>query len=89
MRSEVCFAIWQQNDDERALLPLIKHGTIDLHLTAAGNGVLHFQSARALNLNAVVKVGACGKAVGSKAGVRIIDLKKLNCGAGVILDGCF
>ena len=79
-------AAGQQHNLDPALLPLEQHWPFHLRLPPIASGVLHLQRARALDLESIVEVNSGCQAVGPKAGARIVDLEKLNCCAGPVLD---
>src|ERR1035441_2425236 len=80
------FASRQQHDLKTALLAFGQRGTTDLYLVSVRGRVLHLQWAGALDLDSIVEVGSSCQVVGTEAGARIVDLEKLNCCAGPVLN---
>src|ERR1035441_2450267 len=80
------FASRQQHDPKTALLSFGQRGTTYLHMVSVRGRVLHLQRAGALYLDSIVEVNTGYQFVCPKAGARIVDLEKLNCCAGPVLD---
>ncbi len=87
MRHELDFTGGEKDDLELTLLALDEGRAGDLDLLAVRACVSDFEWAAAADLEAIVVDRSRGDAIDAKAGAGVIDFKKLNIGAGAVLDG--
>lgn len=82
--------VWQVDvDAEGAVLAFVERGAGDGVVVVLGIGVADLDGAGALDLEAVVEVGAVGQCVLAEAGAGVFDLEIGDLAAGAVGDGGF